>query len=142
MVSKILKFGKQKGSSLSLPANGLGGARATPFLAALFAKRNTKFGGGGKARAGKNSFPPTPFLFARPSGNYQKSASGFSRKKVRILFRTDSQFVKFEFPASLGASPLASANEFSSNFQTRQSFFARRANAKRQFFCPKTIINF
>ena len=32
----------------------------------------TKFGGGGKkwnrkARAGKNSFPPTPFLFARPS---------------------------------------------------------------------------
>jgi len=32
-----------------------------------------------------------PFLFARPSENYQKSASGFSRKKVRILFRTDSQ---------------------------------------------------
>jgi len=51
----------------------------------------TKFGGGGKARAGKNSFPPTPFLFARPSENYQKSASGFSRKKVRILFRTDSK---------------------------------------------------
>ena len=36
-------------------------------MAAHFAKRNTKFGGGGKARAGKNSFPPTPFLFARPS---------------------------------------------------------------------------
>jgi len=50
----------------------------------------TKFGGGGKARAGKNSFPPTPFLFARPSGNYQNSASGFSLKKVRILFKTDS----------------------------------------------------
>jgi len=31
-----------------------------------------------KARAGKNSFPPTPFLFARPSGNFQKSAAGFS----------------------------------------------------------------
>jgi len=31
-----------------------------------------------KARAGKNSFPPTPFLFARPSRNYQKSSAGFS----------------------------------------------------------------
>lgn len=47
--------------------------------------------GGGKARAGKNSFPPTPFLFARPSENYQNSASGFSRKKVRILSKRDSQ---------------------------------------------------
>jgi len=55
------------GSSLSLPAHGRAGARATSSLAAHFAKRNTKFGGGGKARAGKNSFPPTPFLFARPS---------------------------------------------------------------------------
>jgi hypothetical protein len=25
-----------------------------------------KFGGGGKRAPGKNSFPPTPFLFARP----------------------------------------------------------------------------
>jgi len=65
MVSKIFKFGKQKGSSLMLRANGRGGSSAT-VLAAHFAKRNTKFGGGGKARAGKNSFPPTPFLFARP----------------------------------------------------------------------------
>jgi hypothetical protein len=128
--NKSLVNTNQKGSFLSLPAYGRAGARATSLLAAHFAKRNTKFGGGGtpaverfafttgqEARAGKNSFPPTPFLFARPSGNYQKSASGFSRKKVRILFRTDSQFVKFAFPVSLGASPLASANEFSSNFQ-------------------------
>jgi hypothetical protein len=151
--SMILDFNKLvNGSSLSLPAHGRAGARATPFLAALFAKQKTKFGGGGtpeaerfafatgqEARAGKNSFPPTPFLFARPSENYQKSASGFSRKKVRILFRTDSQFVKFLFPASLGASPLASANEFSSNFQTSQSFFARRAKAKRQFSAQKRL---
>ena len=138
------------GSSLSLPAHGRAGARATSSLAAHFAKRNTKFGGGGKARAGKNSFPPTPFLFARPSENYQNSASGFSRKKVRISFRTDSQLVKFWFPASLGAEftphtacccagPLASANEFSSNFQTSQSFFARRANAKQQFSAQKRL---
>ena len=142
MVSKILKFGKQKGSSLSLPAHGRAGARATSSLAAHFAKQNTKFGGGGKARAGKNSFPPTPFLFARPSENYQNSASGFSLKKVRILFRTDSQFVSLAFPAWLGASPLASANEFSSNFQTSQSFFRPKGERKAAIFCPKAIINF
>jgi hypothetical protein len=142
-ISMILDFNKLvNGSSLSLPAHGRVGARATSFLAAHFAKRNTKFGGGGKARAGKNSFPPTPFLFARPSENYQKSASGFSRKKVRISFKTDSQFVKFRFPASLGASPLASANEFSNNFQTSQSFFRPKGERKAAIFCPKAIINF
>jgi len=41
MVSKILKFGKQKGSSLALPANGLGGSRATSLLMAHFALQNT-----------------------------------------------------------------------------------------------------
>jgi hypothetical protein len=85
---------------------------------------------------------PTPFLFARPSGNYQKSASGFSRKKVRILFRTDSQFVKFWFPASLGASPLASANEFSSNFQTSQSFFSPEGRTQSGNFLPKSDYKF
>ena len=34
------------GSSLSLPAHGRVGARATSLMAAHFAKRNTKFGGG------------------------------------------------------------------------------------------------
>jgi len=116
-------------------------ARAT-LLAALFAKQKTKFGGGGKARAGKNSFPSTPFLFARPSENYQNSASGFSLKKVRILFRTDSQFVKFAFPASLGALPLASADEFSSNFQTSQSFFRPKGERKAAIFLPKSGYKF
>ena len=119
---------KVLGSSLLLPAHGKGGARATLlFLAAHFAKRNTKFGGGNPSSSpamaghygarseggprrrnfvslrGKQKF----LLFAcpvasrglcygaRPSENYQKSPSGFSRKKVRILFKTDSQFVKF-----------------------------------------------
>ena len=165
MVSKNKNLVKKKGSSLLLPAHGRAGARATPFLAAHFAKQNTKFGGGGtpvverfafttgqEARAGKNSWwtltLQPPFLFARPSGNYQNSASGFSRKKVRILFKTDSQFVKFRFPASLGASPLASANsagrsanEFSSNFQTSQSFFRPKGERKATIFCPKAITN-
>jgi len=98
-----------------------------------------------EARAGR-AFPSPlpPSCPPRPSVIFQNSASGFSLKKVRISFRIDSQFVKFLFPASLGASPLASANEFASNFQTSQSFFALRANAKRQLFrhrrnCPKAI---
>ena len=58
----------------------------------VFAKQKTKFGGGGKARAGKNSFPPTPFLFARPSVKvFQNSAFGFSLKKVRISFNVRSE---------------------------------------------------
>ena len=139
IISKLNKSVNQKGSSQSLPAHGRAGTRATSSLAALFAKQKTKFGGGTpvaerfafatgqEARAGKNSFPPTSFLFARPSENYQKSASGFSRKKVRILFRTDSHLGQNEFPASLGASPFASADEFSNNFQTSQSFVPPKA---------------
>ena len=50
-------------------------------------KRDKKFGGG-KARAGKNSFPPTPFLFARPNefleisvGIFPKKSSDFNQKR-------------------------------------------------------------
>jgi len=59
----------------------------------------TKFGGGGKARVVKNSFLPTPFLFARlrqrRTGDlkvFQNSASGFSLKKVRISFSVLNNF--------------------------------------------------
>src|SRR3989344_364322 len=40
-----------------------------------------------KARAGKNSFPPTPFLFARPSDWILKFG-------VRIFFKKCSNFVQ------------------------------------------------
>ena len=50
ILPKYLILVKKKGSSLALPANGLGGSRATSLLVAHFAKRNTKFGSGGKAR--------------------------------------------------------------------------------------------
>ena len=130
IISKFNKSVNQKGSSLSLPAHGRAWARATPFLAALFAKQKTKFGGGTpvverfafttgqEARAGKNfypvgsrsdsfgAFPPTPFLFARPSENYQNSASGFSRKKVRILSKRDSTLLYSRFSAPFCASSL------------------------------------
>jgi len=100
MLSNLFTFVKAKGSSLSLPAHGWVGARATLlFSAAHFAKQNTKFGGGGKARAGKNSFPPTPLLFARPSLKvFQNSAFGFSLKKVRISFKIRSPVTKTKRP--------------------------------------------
>jgi len=62
-----------------------GASTTSFFLAAHFAKRNTKFDGGGKARAGKNSFPPTPFLFARPS-------DWISEFVVRIFVKKGSDF--------------------------------------------------
>ena len=60
--NKSLVNTDQKGSFLSLPAHGKAGAKATPFSAALFAKQNTKSGGGGEARAGKNSPPKADLL--------------------------------------------------------------------------------
>ena len=65
MVSKILKFGNQKGSSLSLPAHGWVGARATSFSAAHFAKQNTnsvgvQSEGEAEGGCGGNSASPEP----------------------------------------------------------------------------------
>jgi len=59
---------------------------------------DTKFGGGGKARAGKNSFPPTPFLFARPSVQFgarlPAEASAQAGSMPSVLFKKGSDFVK------------------------------------------------
>ncbi|MDP2703708.1 MAG: hypothetical protein Q8P01_00520 [bacterium] len=41
-----------------------------------------------KARAGKNSFPPTPFLFARPSVQF------IARSAPSVPFKIGSDFVK------------------------------------------------
>ena len=127
------------GSSLSLPAHGRAGARATSSLAAHFAKRNTKFGGGGKARAGKNSFPPTPFLFARPSLKvFQNSAFGFLRKKVRISFSVRSQIVCCEFVAS---ALRASAGRLYSICQDFLGSIATFCESKTRFAVAKQRIN-
>ena len=68
MVSKILKFGKQKVSFMMLPAHGRDGARATSSLAAHFAKRNTKFGGGGTPEAERFAFATGQEARAGPEG--------------------------------------------------------------------------
>ena len=97
IISKLNKSVNQKGSSLSLPAHGRAGARATPFLAALFAKQKTKFGGG-KARAGREFIFPTPLFLPAPS---ERKLSKFS---VGIFAEKSSDFVQdrqqFLLPAS------------------------------------------
>ena len=133
------------GSSLSSPAHGRAGARATSSLAAHFAKRNTKFGGGGKARAGKNSFPPTPFLFARlrqrRTGDlkvFQNSVFGFSLKKVRISFSVRSQIVCCEFIAS---ALRAEAGRLYSICQDFLGSIATFCESKTRFAVAKQRIN-
>src|SRR3989344_9067471 len=72
-----------------------------------------------KARAGKNSFPPTPFLFARPSVRFwfcrakRGNQSGLCSKKVRaafsncevatekVLSETAAQLLELRFSESL-----------------------------------------
>ena len=137
--NKLKSINKNKGSSFALPAHGWVGARATSSLAAHFAKQNTKFGGGGKARAGKNSFPPTPFLFARPSLKvFQNSAFGFSLKKVRISFSVRSQIVCCEFIAS---ALRASAGRLYSIFQDFLGSIATFCESKTRFAVAKQRIN-
>ena len=91
--SMIPDFNKLvNGSSLSLPAHGRAGARAIPFLAVLFAKQKTKFGGGGKARAGREFISPTPlFLPAPPERKLSKVG-------VRIFLEKSSDFVQDRQP--------------------------------------------
>jgi len=98
MVSKNKNLVKKKGSSLSLPAHGRAGARATLFLAAHFAKRNTKFGGGGKARAGREFIFPTPlFLPAPPERKLSKFSVGIFAEKSSDFVQDRQQFL---LPAS------------------------------------------
>src|SRR3989344_1651001 len=51
-----------------------------------------------KARAGKNSFPPTPFLFARPSGLVSAAQSAaISRSFVQKRFELRSAIAIVNF---------------------------------------------
>src|SRR3989344_3656476 len=98
-----------------------GGANTTPyFLAAHFAKRNTKFGGGGKARAGKNSFPPTPFLFAPPSVQFRFCRA--KRDNGSISFRKGSREVY--------------------NYSTKTNLFGNDCSARRVHRAPQGKIRF
>jgi hypothetical protein len=116
------------------------------FFAAHFAKRNTKFGGGGKRGRAKIPSPQPPsFLPARAIG-FQSSQSGFSSKKVRILTKRHRQFSEFGFWA-ITASPRqrwgsASARILKGFLKSKNNFcplkrkFAVRSTDKMKFYKP------
>ena len=96
-----------------LRANGQGGSSAT-VLAAYFAKRNTKFGGAGKARAGKNSFPPTQYEKKSLLGFcFSDSFSGRMRRgEAALLTLTlSSRLFGKRLIGDCSASPLRKSNE-------------------------------
>ncbi len=79
------------GSSLSLPAHGWVGARATSFSAAHFALRNAASSASeksesGKERAGRNSPQTPPFFPPRP-----KNKIGVAKRFRRLGIKTSKQ---------------------------------------------------
>ena len=99
---KFLAFSQTKlGSSLSLPANGLGGSRATSSLVAHFALQNTKFESKkGKVKNPARIPPQTP-----PAGGKKSEAGQFhsprtiacpaeSKLVFRIFVKKCSNFVQ------------------------------------------------
>jgi len=78
-------FSKQNQGRKIVVCARVGGANTTPLMAAHFAKQNAKFGGR-KARAGKNSSPPTPFLFARPSVSVLRAKRAIIRSFAQKMF--------------------------------------------------------
>ena len=92
---KFLAFSQTKilGSSLALPANGLGGSRATSLLVAHFALQNTKFGNEKEKVQNPARIPPqTP-----PAGGKKAEAGQFHSPR------------KIVCPADLSAVALAEA---------------------------------
>jgi len=101
ILPKYFDFVKKKGSSLALPANGLGGSRATSLLVAHFALQNTKFGSEkGKVQKPARIPPQTP-----PAGGKKAEAGQFhSPRKIvcpaesklvfRIFVKKRSNFVQ------------------------------------------------
>ena len=87
---KFLAFSQRKilGSSLALPANGLGGSRATSLLVAHFALQNTKFGSEkGKVRNPARIPPQTP-----PAGGTKAKAGQFHSPR-KIVCPAESKLV-------------------------------------------------
>ena len=104
----------------------VGGANTTPYiliLAAHFAKRNTKFGGGGKIGIGKRgrakipSPQPPSFLPARVFSLARGARHQFRSKKVRILTKRHRQLGNevIGSPATRARQPIF--GEISSRFE-------------------------
>src|SRR3989338_1806824 len=88
ILPKYFESVKQKGSSLALPANGLGGSRATSLSVAHFALQNTKFGSEkGKVQKPARIPPQTP-----PAGGTEAEAGQFHSPR-KIVCPAESKLV-------------------------------------------------
>jgi hypothetical protein len=113
-----------------------------PFLAAFFAKQKTKFGGGGKARAGREFIFPRPLFLPAPP---ERKLSKFS---VRIFFEKSSDFVQDRQPIckvcvsrlARGFAPRFGGRIFK-QFPNEPIFFRPKGERKAAIFCPKAITN-
>ena len=96
-----------KGEKL-LCAHGRAGQTQLPFLAAHFAKRNTKFGGGGKIGIGKRGrakihFPQPPFFLLARAFSFCSAKGGAisqdfvqNRFELRSVIATNSDILKIQ----------------------------------------------
>src|SRR3990167_5494135 len=88
ILPKYFESVKQKGSSLALPANGLGGSRATSLSVAHFALQNTKFGNEKRKVQKPARIPPqTP-----PAGGTEAEAGQFHSPR-KIVCPAESKLV-------------------------------------------------
>ena len=89
MITNLNNFVNESlGSSLALPANGLGGSRATSLSVAHFALQNTKFG----SEKGKVQNPPPTPPQPPPAGGTEAEAGQFHSPR-KIVCPAESQLV-------------------------------------------------
>ena len=94
IISKFNKSVNQKGSSLSLPAHGRAGARATSsFSCGAFCEAKNEIQRRRKSEGGPKFLPPSPLPVCPP----ERKLSKFS---VRIFSEKSSDFVQDRQPIS------------------------------------------
>src|SRR3989344_8564585 len=148
MVSKIKSFVNTKGSS-SLPAHWEGGARATSFLAAHFAKQNTnsvgtKSEGAAEGGRGGNSAAPernqteaSPAALLVQSRTPQKRFLFLLEEKIRRAQNQNCRenfFAGWRVPASGGGAaslvPFKESSRKVYNYSTRINFVGNECSAR------------
>ena len=130
MLSNLFTFVKTKGSSLSLPAHGWVGARATSFLAAHFAKQNTnsvgvQSEGEAEGGCGGNSASPEP-----------------KRSPAALLVQSRGQQKSFLFllEEKIGRAQIKKCEEnFFAGQRAKRAAAGRSVQISQSGFCSKKV---
>ena len=119
----------------------VGGANTTPFLAAHFAKRNTKNCGGekrgGESEGGQKFLPPNPLPFCPPERSVLVLPR-FARQSVGILFKMSSDFFQQTPPKLISCLARGFAPRFGGHFRKEMP---RVFEINRQFSRRKTAVH-